>query len=222
VKSRKTIDQIRNLIISQNLKIGDRLPTERALSETLGVSRIIIREAISYLKAIGVIESRQGSGNYLLRIPNDLYNGQNGSMEYDLDEIIDARETLESMIAKMFLKNFTLNMTQDMEYMIQSMETHFYKDDLLQVVESDVRFHHIFSQACGNSIIYSFLDHLTDYMKTKVWLFLKKDYLWDGDYQKRSIDNHKKILQAICQQNEFALLEAIKSHYDTIRKHLEL
>ncbi|MEJ5228563.1 MAG: GntR family transcriptional regulator [Pseudothermotoga sp.] len=147
MKSRQAIEQIRSLIVSQNLKIGDRLPTERTLSETLGVSRITIREAISYLKAIGVIESRQGSGNYLLRVPNDLYNAQNGSMEYDLDETISARETLESMIAKMFLKNFTLNMTQDMEYIIQSMETHFYKDDLLQVVESDVRFHHIFSQA---------------------------------------------------------------------------
>lgn len=221
MKSRHVVEQIKNLIISQKMKVGEKLPNERSLAESLGVSRIIVREALSYLKACGIIESRHGSGNYVLKVPNDS-NLQNGSMEYDLEEVIDARELLESTIARMFLKNVTHDMIQDMEYMVQSMEINFLRDDLKKVIESDVRFHQIFSKACGNSIIYSLLDHLTDYMKTKIWLFLKRDYLWDEEYQKRSIENHKRILKAISQGNQDELLRAIKVHYDTIRQHLEV
>jgi len=156
-----------------------------------------------------------------LKIPNDS-NFQNGSIEYDLEEVIDARELLESTIARMFLKNVTHDMIQDMEYMVQSMEINFLRDDLEKVIESDVRFHQIFSKAFGNSIVYSFLDHLTDYMKTRIWLFLKRDYLWDEEYQKKSIENHKRILQAISRGSQDELLMAIKIHYDTIREHLEV
>ncbi|MDK2923112.1 MAG: GntR family transcriptional regulator, transcriptional repressor for pyruvate dehydrogenase complex [Pseudothermotoga sp.] len=221
MKSKHVVEQIKNLIVSQKLKVGEKLPNERFLAESLGVSRIIVREALSYLKACGIIESRQGSGNYVLKIPNEL-NFQNGSIEYDLEEVIDARELLESTIARMFLKNITHDMIQDMEYMVQSMEINFLRDDLEKVIESDVRFHQIFSKAFGNSIVYSFLDHLTDYMKTRIWLFLKRDYLWDEEYQKRSIENHRRILRAVSQGSQDELLRAIKLHYDTIREHLEV
>lgn len=221
MKSKYVVEQIKNLIVSQKLKVGEKLPNERFLAESFGVSRIIVREALSYLKACGIIESRHGSGNYVLKIPNES-NFQNGSIEYDLEEVIDARELLESTIARMFLKNVTHDMIQDMEYMVQSMETNFLRDDLEKVIESDVRFHQIFSKAFGNSIVYSFLDHLTDYMKTRIWLFLKRDYLWDEEYQKKSIENHKRILQAISRGSQDELLMAIKIHYDTIREHLEV
>src|SRR6188768_3878783 len=47
------------------LKSGDRLPTERALMAALSVSRSTIREAIGRLEALGVTETRKGSGTYL-------------------------------------------------------------------------------------------------------------------------------------------------------------
>ena len=61
----KTLNYIFELIESGMIHIGDRLPTEREISAKLGVSRNFVREAIRSLEALGLVECRQGSGNYL-------------------------------------------------------------------------------------------------------------------------------------------------------------
>ncbi len=50
---------------SGRLSEGDRLPTETALAEQFGVSRTVVREAVSRLKSLGLVDSRQGSGVYV-------------------------------------------------------------------------------------------------------------------------------------------------------------
>jgi len=223
VKSKEIVEKIKNLIVMEGLNVGDRLPTERALSERFGVSRIIVREAISYLKAIGVVESRQGSGNYVLKLPALEESFQeNGAIEYDLDELIEARELLEIAIATFFLDKFTHQMIQDMESTLHSMELNFLQGNIREVIEADVKFHHIYAQSCRNSIVYDFLDHLTNYMKSRIWLVLKRDYLWDNGYQKRAVENHKRIFRAVAQRNGEKLVQALRIHYNSIREHLEL
>ena len=61
----KVIDYICQEITDGRIRIGDRLPTERLLSEQMGVSRNCVREALRSMETFGMIECRQGSGNYL-------------------------------------------------------------------------------------------------------------------------------------------------------------
>ena len=61
----KVIDYICQEITDGRIRIGDRLPTERLLSEQMGVSRNCVREALRNMETFGLIECRQGSGNYL-------------------------------------------------------------------------------------------------------------------------------------------------------------
>ena len=61
----KAIQYIYELMKSGELTIGSRLPTERALAETLGIGRNSTREALSIMHGMGLIERRQGSGNYM-------------------------------------------------------------------------------------------------------------------------------------------------------------
>lgn len=63
------VRQIQEAIRVDALAEGDRLPTERELAETFGVSRSVVREAIKVLAAQGLVESRQGSGLYVLNRP---------------------------------------------------------------------------------------------------------------------------------------------------------
>ena len=59
------VQYIKNEIQQDRLRVGNKLPTEREMSATLGFSRNSIREALRTLSSLGIIESRQGSGNYL-------------------------------------------------------------------------------------------------------------------------------------------------------------
>jgi len=63
------VRQIQEAIRVNALSEGDRLPTERELAETFGVSRSVVREAIKVLSAQGLVESRQGSGLYVVNRP---------------------------------------------------------------------------------------------------------------------------------------------------------
>jgi len=63
----QVVEAMSDFIERANLKKGDRLPTERELMAALGVGRSTVREVIGRFQALGIVESRQGSGTYLLQ-----------------------------------------------------------------------------------------------------------------------------------------------------------
>lgn len=66
-RARQVTEALASYIDRANLKAGDRMPAERELMSALAVGRSTIREAIRHFQALGVIESRKGSGTYLLK-----------------------------------------------------------------------------------------------------------------------------------------------------------
>ena len=61
----QVIEQIQKNIMDGTFKKGDKLPSERELSEKMAVSRTSIREALRVLETMGVVESKQGEGNFI-------------------------------------------------------------------------------------------------------------------------------------------------------------
>ncbi|WP_068093769.1 FadR/GntR family transcriptional regulator [Novosphingobium rosa] len=78
------------LIVSEDLQLGARLPSETHLAERLGVSRAIIREALARLQSDGLTQARVGSGSYVTRRPDRLL-----ARHLPLDEIAAAFGTYE-------------------------------------------------------------------------------------------------------------------------------
>lgn len=65
------VKQIKAAIKEKEILPGEKLPSERTLSETLSVSRTSVKEAFSVLESAGVVEIKQGSGVFLLKAPID-------------------------------------------------------------------------------------------------------------------------------------------------------
>src|SRR5476651_464342 len=88
---------LREKIQQGHFAIGSRLPPERNIAETYGVSRTIIREALLMLELEGIVDIRQGSGVYVIRIPREdadepvIYESEVGPFE-----LLQARQLLES------------------------------------------------------------------------------------------------------------------------------
>lgn len=64
-------DQLQSMLIEGTWKPGDKIPSENELSETFGVSRMTIRQALQKMKALGLIETRSGSGSFVRKISPD-------------------------------------------------------------------------------------------------------------------------------------------------------
>jgi DNA-binding FadR family transcriptional regulator len=109
--SQAIVDHILTQIQTGELKQGDKLPTEREMSEQLGVSRVSVREALSGLSTLGILESRQGSGSYV----SGYDTGIMGRVFYayailgqtPLTDILVARRALEAECARYAARNIT-------------------------------------------------------------------------------------------------------------------
>ncbi|MCD8052847.1 MAG: FadR family transcriptional regulator [Lachnospiraceae bacterium] len=101
---KKVLMQLQGLIFDGTLKSGDKLPPERQLAATLEVSRPVLKQALSILEAMNVVECRQGDGNYILPLEENLFNPivlQFYSAHGQSEDILEVRYILEVQAAKL-------------------------------------------------------------------------------------------------------------------------
>lgn len=219
-KSREIIEDILKEIEQSKIKIGDKLPSERTLAEKYNVSRIVIREVISYLKAIGVVESIQGSGNYVKDYPKQEYFDLN-YLDYDVDDLLESRKILEQASAALVFKHMDDELIRELEKIVQSLAKAIKTKDLNEALEQDYLFHKIYASYTQNPIIENILDNLTSFIQDRVWKIMKKEYLFTNTYNKKTLENHKNILNALRNRDLNLLLFYIEMHYDTIIRGLK-
>lgn len=96
------ITVINEIIKTKNLTAGDKLPSERYLSENLNISRSSVREALRALEMLGVIETRRGEGTYLTEMDNnqfiEMIAGYVVTTETQQAEITDFIHMIESIV----------------------------------------------------------------------------------------------------------------------------
>lgn len=98
----RLVEQLRAYVVEAGLSAGDRLPSERELSERLGVSRASVRQAIVALEVQGVLEVKHGEGTFLRTARVDtLPIAQLADLKRRLPDILDAREAIEVKLAEL-------------------------------------------------------------------------------------------------------------------------
>lgn len=154
--SEQLADQIQQLIASQSLHPGDRLPSERQLAERLGVSRSVIREAMGVLKARGLLEARPGDGTYIQSPTSTeasahlgllLSSQQVSDRCRDLNEV---RGTLEVEMAALAAERAGPGDIAAMEAALAEMERD--TQDVDQFTRCDMAFHSALSAATHNEV----------------------------------------------------------------------
>ena len=147
------------------LKPGQRLPTEAALVERFGVSRTVVREALSRLKTLGLLESRQGSGAFI-REPGPREAGRlqltpDGSVAAVL-QMVEVRRALEAEAAALAAARRTAKSVRQIRGAMQAID---------QAVENggdgvveDVAFHAAIAQASGNPFLLATLAYLNQFL----------------------------------------------------------
>jgi len=149
------VDQIRRLITDGTWKPGQRLPSERELTETLSVGRTSVREALRILEAMGFIEIRAGDGSYVkdsIVVPSrlhkliDLVQGD----EYSVD-LMEARELIESQIAFIAAESATPEDIADLEAIVDRQAASIESGS--STVEDNIEFHLRLTQATGNRVL---------------------------------------------------------------------
>jgi len=172
--SKQIIDHILDRIQNHDLKAGDKLPNERTFAETLGVSRVPLREAISALSLMGILDARQGEGTFVNKFDPSIL----GRILYtysildntSMDEIVETRKIMEATAAKVACKKATEDDMKDIQI---AMERRDHELDLFKrfsregenVYKHDNKFHHAIALATHNHFFVQFLDAISYSMR---------------------------------------------------------
>lgn len=151
---------LRMMIASGELSPGQKFPPEGDLCLKLGVSRSSLREAVRAMSALGVIESRHGSGTYVSSLePAVILKGFSLLMDLvPLDsvlELFEIRRVLEAHAAAGAAAHTTPELMAELGGLMDAMEA---SDDSTEITNLDSRFHQAIYAASGNATLAAFLD----------------------------------------------------------------
>lgn len=191
----RAITAIKQMVIDGSLKPGDRLPTEKELSEAIGVSRNSLREAVKALSVIRVLDVRQGDGTYVTALePEQLLESLAFVLDLHQDssyvEILELRRLLEPVAVEQACLRLTEEDFDRLEQMMQDLDA---SSGIEELVEADIAFHHLINNRCPNAYLSSLLDSLaSSTARARVWRGLT-----DASAVERTLSEHRRILDAL-------------------------
>jgi GntR family transcriptional regulator, transcriptional repressor for pyruvate dehydrogenase complex len=206
--------QIERLILKK-LKPGDKLPSERELSEMLGVSRSSIRDAIRSLELVGMVEPRQGAGTIVKEVTADAVVNPLASAlklkEELVGELLDFRRMLEPPLAARAATHASADDTAEMEEILNRQEDKLRRGET--TIPEDSEFHYAIALASGNSVILKVLDIIMDMLRDS----RERSLQVEGRPQK-SLAGHRRILAAIKRHDAEAAKDAMRRHIEDVEE----
>lgn len=214
---KEIISKIRDLINFKNLEPGDKLPSERKLSEKFGVSRSNVREAIQKLEYYGLLSSMPQSGTFVANIGVTALNGMIEDIlsleEPSFKSLVETRILLELKTARFAAMRRTDN---DLEQMQNALDAYTQKVRNGQdAVQEDLLFHLAIAKACGNSTLNTFMLIITPEIITN----FEKYHVCDKNQPIIGIDEHKAIFEAIKKQDPDEARLKMKEHFKELYKY---
>jgi len=214
-------DDIFRRIHRNELKAGMKLPSERIIAEQLGVSRPSVREAISALQIVGVLESRPGDGTYICKHIGfkDLCQKAVQVLE-NCDsplELLHARKALEIGATRLVIKVATQSEIQFIQNAWQRKFEAGSKGNYDGYLEQAYEFHMAIGRATGNSLIVRMTENLLQATQQPLWLNMRRTYYAsDANRIKEMLDVHDRIVKAIQARETGPAIEAIEAHFDIL------
>lgn len=204
------IRQIRELISSGQLNSGDKLPSERQLSEKLGVGRTYVRDAIKKLEFYGILKTLPQSGTVVAGLGitalEGLISGILKLEKRDFASLVETRVLLEAEATRLACLRRTDEDIKNIEEALEIFRVNVQKGN--PAVEEDLLFHLKIAEASKNNVIKSLMLIVTPEI---LQLYKELKVCSDGKSLK-SYEDHKKILALIVDQDEEAASSAMRVH----------
>jgi GntR family transcriptional repressor for pyruvate dehydrogenase complex len=172
------IDKIKEMIMSGELRPGDRLPKEADLAERLGLSRNSLREAVKALSLIRVLDVRQGDGTYVTSLqPRLLLDALTFVVDFHRDdtvlEFFEVRRILEPAAAAMAAQSMSDGDIAKLRAVLDELAEDPTAEEL---VANDLEFHRQIAAGSGNGVLCSLIESLSGpTTRARIWRGLTQE-----------------------------------------------
>ncbi|MFR1833216.1 MAG: FadR/GntR family transcriptional regulator [Lachnospiraceae bacterium] len=212
----RVADRIGELIITNDIQRGEKLPNEFELAESLNVGRGTIREAVKLLVSRNILEIRRGKGTFVAQEPG-VADDPYGLRFYEdkeklMKDLIQIRFMLEPQIAELAAHNASEENIKEMRRLNQEISELIRNGQ--RYIEKDIELHSCWAKSTQNEII----PHLLPAIHRAIALFFettdKKEWL-------ASTRAHEKIITAIEQHDQKAARAAMIEHLSFTKEKLK-
>ncbi|MFP3890789.1 FadR/GntR family transcriptional regulator [uncultured Ralstonia sp.] len=214
------VDHIKGRIATESLRPGDKLPTESELMEALGVSRTVVREAISRLQAKALIETRHGIGSFVLppRADNSIPLGDASTL-HDILSMLELRVAIETECAGLAAQRITPSHLEALRAALDAIELDQAAGN--DSATADLQFHLTIARATGNE---HFVGALAQLGKTLIPRSrigsTEVGYLNTPESRATVNREHHSIYDAISRKDPEAARAAMRMHLSNSRERL--
>jgi GntR family transcriptional repressor for pyruvate dehydrogenase complex len=219
--SEKIVEQIKEMLLSGNLNKGDKLPSERQLAETLQVSRSSVREALKELEMMGLIEVKQGEGNFIKENFEDILFEPFSTIflikESNEKEILELRNIIEKGTVSLAAERITKEELEDLRNILDAAEKSNSEEEL---AELDIIFHYKISQASKNFLLQSILNAVSSLIETSI-KDIRKNILIKEEHKEIIKKQHLNIYNALEKNDPKAAEIAMANHIYFVNSQME-
>lgn len=209
--------QIEQLVHEQYASEGQKLPSERKLSEQFGVSRNVIREALKMLTEKGLVQIRSGRGGYIASQTHEASSSFE-QMIYDskasLLEILEARKVIELAIIPLVVEKATEKDMQELRSIFNQMEAHL--ESRRNFAKLDKQFHMALGKCTKNTALSILIETFYNIVDRDLFAISQSD-------PNRGIQaqiEHKRMLEGLEQRDCEAITAAMIAHMNCIQNQI--
>lgn len=206
VKTKKVyeeiIEQIKNLIVEKKLQPGDKLLSERELSEKLSASRASVREAFSALEMMGIISIRPGEGSFVRQVS---FEGILEPLSFllkvetnDIMQLLEVRKILEAETAALAANRALPENLLELEAALSTMVEEAKRGEVGDM--ADANFHFAVAKAANNAVLVKVMNTISDLMNTSFRAARQKIFLLEN-MPSMIYQSHCRIYEAIRDKN---------------------
>jgi GntR family transcriptional repressor for pyruvate dehydrogenase complex len=209
-----------DLIGGDDFPPGSRLPSEIKMADRFGVSRTVIREAVSRLKSEGLVESRQGSGVFVReRNMDSPFRIDPNILEsiHSVLQVVELRQVLEGEIAALAAERRSSEQLAAISEALKQIDADVSAGG--DGVDADIAFHRSIAEATGNPHFLALIQFLFNFLRSAT-------QTTRGIEAKRAAltrqvkDEHQKIIEALTRQDPEAARAAARLHMDRASQRL--
>ncbi|MTH53392.1 FCD domain-containing protein [Bacillus mangrovi] len=226
IKPKKIYEEVAEAILDTikkgEIKPGEKLNSVQQLAEDFHVGRSAIREALSALRAMGIIEMRQGEGTYVKEFdPHSISGSLFSSILMNRESIahlLEVRKILEAGIAASAAKNRTEEDIEELNRILLEMKGTIGNEELGE--KADFDFHMAIARASRNPMLMGLMNNVSEMMLNtmretrRIWLYSKQTT------SKRLYQEHVKIFEAISAKDEAKAQELMMNHLANVEEVL--
>lgn len=222
--SNAVVRQIEQLILRGILRPGERLPSERELSEKLGVSRPSLREAVAQLQANGLLTSRAGAGIFVADVMGSAFAPALIRLFSEHDEAVfdylSFRRDLEGLAAARAARLGSDTDLKVVDAVFRKMETAHTKRDPSDESRLDAEFHMAIIEASHNVVMLHMMRSMFDLLREGV--FYNRQVMFKQRTTRDTLlDQHRAINDALQARDPEAARAAIEAHLDFVGDALQ-